>query len=396
MNHDPIVHVVYIISLTAIENLDILIRARNLCLGRGFHGIRERLCHTVVRDGDGLVPPGSRLLHRGSGICQGIHITHGGMQMELHPLFSGGDILAFWHRAWLNGIGPENHFVFKAVLRQLSLNPQNRTHLNMLQNGFCLLGLHKPADTNGAGVVRHIELYHPGVALGQLLVIYGKYFALYDDRSHIHGQFLHRNRCPTERLSVDGFRVLGLGLVLLRFRWSLRGQADHHPVPHGVQGIIKRLPLQGRTRLHLNGHLHAETGKEALLHLGNQFFQGLLSVGRKLNGKTRPLPVPPGTGKRPPGHGVETDKISHQFLRLTFRKLCGRMGHCEFHFRKSVSGGKLPGCTVQKPLGNIALGMGKHVDAAFFGVQIRTVNRRLRKSQLQLLRRRIIRKHIQN
>ena len=396
MDHNPVIHIVYIISLAAIKDLDILIRARNLCLGRGFHGIGEGLGYAVVRDSDGFMPPGGRLLHRGGGIRQSIHVAHGGMQVQLHPLFSRRQVLAFGQGAGSDGIGPEHHFVFKTVLRQLSLNPQNSTHLDMLQNGLCFLGLHKPADANGAGVVRHVELDHPGVPLGQLLMVHSKDFSFYDHRTHIQGQLLHGNRRPPEGFSVDGIRVLGLGLGALRFRRGLGGQLLHHPVPHGVQGIKEGLPLQAGPRFHLNRNFHTEARKKALPHLWNQLFQGIFAVGGKPNGQIRSLPAPPGTRKRPPGHGIQADKKAHQFLRLTFCKLRCWMGHCQFHLAQGVSGRKLPGCPIQKTFGNIALGMGKYMHASAFRVQIGTINRRLRKGCLQLLRRRIIRKHIQN
>ena len=54
---NAVVNVVYIISLAAIENLDILLRARDLCLARRLHRVRERVYAAVVGDGDGAMPP---------------------------------------------------------------------------------------------------------------------------------------------------------------------------------------------------------------------------------------------------------------------------------------------------------------------------------------------------
>ena len=79
MDYNAVIHIVDIVALYAIENLDVFIRSGNLCLGGRFHGIREGLGYTVVCNGNGPVAPGCRLLYRSGGICQGIHIAHGGM-----------------------------------------------------------------------------------------------------------------------------------------------------------------------------------------------------------------------------------------------------------------------------------------------------------------------------
>ena len=98
VNYDPVIHIVDIISFAAIQDLD----AR---LGCRFHSIREGLRHAVIRNGDGPVSPGSRLLDRIGSHRQGIHIAHHRMQMQLYPLSAGGSVLSFGHRTGDNGIG---------------------------------------------------------------------------------------------------------------------------------------------------------------------------------------------------------------------------------------------------------------------------------------------------
>ena len=185
MDYNAVVYVVYIIPLTAVENLDILVGSGHLGLGGGLHGVGEGLGDTMVGDGDGLVTPGGRLLYGGGGVRQGVHVGHGGVQMQLHPLFSRGGVLPLGHGAGLHGVGLENHFVFKPIFDQLALHPQDGTNLNVFQNGLGLSGLHKAADTDGVGVVRHVEFHHVGVALFQLLVVNGEDLALHDDGSHV-------------------------------------------------------------------------------------------------------------------------------------------------------------------------------------------------------------------
>ena len=98
VHHDPVIHIVDIISLAAIQDLD----AR---LGRRFHGIRKGLRHAVIRNGDGPMPPGRCLLNRIGSHGQSVHVAHHRMQMQLYPLSAGGSVLSFGHRTGDNGIG---------------------------------------------------------------------------------------------------------------------------------------------------------------------------------------------------------------------------------------------------------------------------------------------------
>lgn len=73
MDDDPVVHIIDIICLTAVEHLDGLVRSRHLVLSGRLHGVGERLQHAMVCDGNGPVAPPGRLGHRGTWIGQCVH-----------------------------------------------------------------------------------------------------------------------------------------------------------------------------------------------------------------------------------------------------------------------------------------------------------------------------------
>ena len=156
--------------------------------------------------------------------------------MQLHPLFPGGGVLPLGHGAGLHGVGLEHHFVFKPILNQLALHPQDGTDLNVFQNGFGLSGLHKAADADGVGVVRHVEFHHVGVALFQLLVVNGEDLALHDDGSHVQTEILHGDGRTLEGLAVEAFAGGG-GLVLLPgLGGGSGGELLNLRLPHGFRG----------------------------------------------------------------------------------------------------------------------------------------------------------------
>ena len=319
MDHDAVIHIIYIISLTAVEDLDILLGARHLGLACRLHGVGEGLGDAVVRDGDGPMAPGGGLLHRGGGIRQGIHVAHGGMQVQLHPLFPLRQVLPLGHGAGHHGIGLEDHVVFEPVLDELALDPEHGADFHIFNNGRGFLCFQEPADPDGAGVVRHVEFHHKCVALGQLLVVNGEDLALHDDGAHIHGHFLHGNAAAPEGLPVEGSALLlgrfgGGGLLLCLHRRV----GFHGTLAHGGDGVKKRLAFQILSRLHGDGHRGGEPLPQIFLDLGNQLLNGGLAIRSETNGELVPLPVPFGPGQGPPGHGIAADKEHHQLLRLDF------------------------------------------------------------------------------
>ena len=109
MDNDSVIHIIYIVAFTAIKDLDGFIRTGDL--GRTFpvfdrmQRIRKGLAAAMVRDGDRLMSPGSRLLNGILGFGKRIHIGHDGMQVQLHPFFSGGGIFPLFHLSGHDGKG---------------------------------------------------------------------------------------------------------------------------------------------------------------------------------------------------------------------------------------------------------------------------------------------------
>ena len=396
VDHDAVVHVVYIIPLAAIEDLDVFVRPRHLGLGGGLHGVRERLGHAMIRDGDGLVAPGGGLLHGGGGIRQGVHIAHGGVQVQLHPLALRGQILPLGQAAGHDGVGLEHHVVFKPILDQLALHPQHRADLDVFDDGLGLPGLQEAADPDGIGVVRHVELHNIGIALGQLLVIHGEYLALQDDGAHVHGHILHGDGVAPEGLAVEGAAVL---LLLTGGGGGLPGLgggiAFDLRLTHGLHGVQQGLALQGRVCLHGDGHRGGEALPQGLLHRRDQLLNGRLAVGPQPHRQVIPLPVPFGPGQGAAGHGVAADKQQHQLLRLDFLQLGLRVGQGDLQPCQAVQRRHLPLHGLHDPAGHIALAVGRHMDGAVLRMDIRRHNGRLGEGFLNLPRRRIVRKHIQ-
>ena len=350
----------------------------------------------MVGNGNGPVAPGCRLLYRIGGHRQGIHVGHTCVQMQLHPLAVGGSILPLLHGPGHHGIGLEHHLIFKPVLDGLALDPQHRADFHVVQNGLGLPCLQKAADAHRVGVVGHVELYHPGVALFQLLVVHVENPALYNHRAHIQAQVLHGNRRSLEGFAVEGLaggRRLGFRLLAAGPAAPCR-QTAQQILAHGVHGIEQGLPLQGLPRRHRDGHRSGKPFPQHRLDLGNQLFQLLFPVGHQLNGQSRAIPGPLGSRERPPGHGVPADEQLHQLLRLYAVKLVLRMGGRQFHPPQAVKPGNFLPRLIQQPLGDIQIPVQCHMNRPLLHMDIRSDNGRLRQGCIQPLRRLVVREHI--
>ena len=316
--------------------------------------------------------------------------------MQLHTLAHRGGILPLGHGAGHHGIGLQHHVVFKPVLHQLTLDPQNAANGYVIDDGLCFLGFQEPADANGIGVVGHIELDHPGVALGQLLVLHRKHPALHDDGAHIQVQVLHGGWVSPEGLAVKGLRIRGL-LFLLGDKTGLGGRGLLELLPADFfHGIHQCLTGQLSARLHLNGHRHRKPGLQRFLHGGNQLFDGIPAVGRQADGELCSLPAPFCPGKGAPGHGVPFHKQEHQLLGLDFCQLRFRMGDGNLQPSQTVKALNIPGRLIGKTPGDVGFAVGCHFHAFGCRVNVGSNNGRPGEDRPNLLRRHIVRKHIQD
>ena len=247
VDHYPVVHVVDKVGLQAVEQLDIF---------RRMPGVREGLSHAVVGDGDGPVAPGLRPLHHvslrsqlGTHGSEGVHGGHGGMQMELHPLFRGV-VHAHFFLPRHHGHRLQHHIAIEAVHVQPSLNDKVHAFLYPVHQGFRLVSLREElAHPDGAGVVGNVKGHHPGVALFQLPVLDGKYVTLDDHHAHVQLQLPDGHRSALDDLAEDGPAIVLLlpffpgGGGRGTFHFFQRGGTDGLRPGKGVLGLLGLLRL---------------------------------------------------------------------------------------------------------------------------------------------------------
>ncbi len=397
VDNDPVVHVVDIISFTAVEDLNDLVRSRHLRGLLSLHAVQrvgEGLTAAVVGDGDGPMAPGRRLLDGRVRGGQGIHVGHGGVQVQLHPLGPHRLVLPLGQGARLHGVGLEHHLILKPILNESALNPEHRANGHIFQNGLGFIRLHEAADAHRVGVVRHVEFHHIGIAFFQFLVLHVEDPTLHDHRAHIHGQILHGHGRPPEGLAIEGL-ALGLGLFLPLFRVGHGGGhfADGL-LPEGLHGIHEGLALQLTAGLNGNGDRGGEPLPEVLLDGGDMLQKGRLAVGHQANGQLLPFPLPLGPGERPPGHGIVLHEQVPKLLRLNPLQFRSRVGSRQVHPAKTVKSGNFLGRLVKEPLRDVAFRVYHHMNAPLLGGNVRSGDSRLRKHWCQCLRRLIVRKHL--
>ena len=307
VDHHPVVHVVEVVGLHPVEELDLLGRVP---------GVREGLGHPVVGDGNGRVAPGLRPLdhvpvrpqlghHRG----EGVHGGHGGVQVELHPLLRRVVLL----HGPLRGHDRHrlhHHIPVEAVHVQPALHLQVHSLLDAVHQGLALVPGEEFADADGVGVVGQVEGHHPGPPLLQLPVVHGEHVALHHHRAHVQLQIPDGDGRLGDGLAKDGL-ALG-GLLPPVGRGSLLG-APLTGRPADSLGAGKGVVLRGGggllparwLRRHLGGGDGLDPGRaqpvgpaHRLLHLGQQIGTG---TGGPLHHQLRaPLPLVDGGGHDQP------------------------------------------------------------------------------------------------
>ena len=310
---DAVVNIVYIISLAAVENLDILLRARDLCLARRLHRVRERVDAAVVGDGDGAMPPRRGALDRVGGLGQRVHGGHRRMQMQLHALFGRG-IAALGRGDLADGVRLHHHFVVIAVKGHLALDRHPHSGgFDLFQNGLCLVRLHELVHAHRAGVVRHIKAHHPRAALFQLPVVDRKDLALHAHAVHIEVQVFHRRGLGAEGSAEDPVLRHGGG----RLCRALLGGGDHRRVFHRLAADTLRFGKQLlcralAVRVDLDRHIHAEALLDKPLDLRNVLQQLRTPVGGQMHVNTLARDLPPRPGKARRRRGIRLRECAVQ------------------------------------------------------------------------------------
>ena len=139
MDRHAVVHVVDVIGLDPVEDLDLLGRVP---------GVGERVGHAVVGNGDGPVAPPLRPLdhvlvhadgrvHLAAHRRQRVHGGHVGVEVELHPLLRRV-VLPLFPGALHDDVGLQHHVAGKAVDVQLALDEQPLALLHPVHDGLSL------------------------------------------------------------------------------------------------------------------------------------------------------------------------------------------------------------------------------------------------------------------
>ena len=182
VDRHTVIQIVYIISLQAVEDLDLPLGSVPR-IGEGLH-------HAVVGDGDGRVAPGNGLLNDSGGVREGVHIGHTGVQMQLHPFFPGSILPGFV--ADLHDVyGVELHILAVPGQFHEALHPQPHSRRNGILQGAQFPGLHIFADGDGVVIVRQVEgqAPHPGAA--GLITLGAEDLSLHHHTAHFGVQPLH-------------------------------------------------------------------------------------------------------------------------------------------------------------------------------------------------------------
>ena len=264
MHRHPLVHVVLIVGLHAVEHLDFLPSAR------GVVGIGEGLHHTVVGDGNGGVAPLDGPLDNGLAIAQGVHHGHLGVEVELNALLLGGVLAPLGHGHLVDAVGLQHHVVFEAAHIQPPLDLDPLALFDALDDGVGHLSLQELIDPDGAGVVGDIKADHPRLALGQFPVLYVEHGALHQYAAHIQLQLSQGHRLfPAVDLAVE---LLDLGLAVAAAGHTL----IEHLAAHGLQ-LGVQVPTRGGLRCRW-GCLHCHRGRLSLCLGGMELHRRLVQV----------------------------------------------------------------------------------------------------------------------
>ena len=266
MDGDAVVEVVDIISLHAVEDLD-------LSLG-GVPCIREGLGYAVVGDGDGGMPPGDGLLDDGGRVRQGVHVGHLRMQVQLHPLLRGRVLAALMGNLH-DVVGLELNVLAVTGQLRLPLHPQPHTGGDGALQGQRLLPLGIFAHGDGALIVRHVKAQHPHTGALGLPALGGKDLALHDGRTHFHVQLRHGDGLALDLLAQQH---LGAAAFLLRLPVMNGEMQPVQAVLPGQQLLQRRL---GRLRDALPGghvqlqrpllHVQRSAGDDGVVKQQSQF-----------------------------------------------------------------------------------------------------------------------------
>ena len=259
------------VALAAGDQLDAIL------LGRA-EGLREGLHHAVVGDGDGLVAPLRRLLDEVAGRCAGVHGGEGGVQVQLHALFSRG-VLAHGLLRRLDVRGHQHHLVLEFVVAVAAAHGdpvavlQTRAQcVGLGLNGLgavvaAALAAQKQLAVDRGGAVREGEGDDLRLTVLRLAHLKGGDLAAHHQAAHILGDLPHLDDGIVDHLAVERVRGRRCGFlsVALQVLGGVHGQHLGFLRPGGVDLLNAALVVAGALELHLHRKIE-ESLKKLLEH----------------------------------------------------------------------------------------------------------------------------------
>ena len=285
----------------------------------------------MIGDSNRFMTPCSSLLDCRFGIGQSIHITHNGMQVQLHTFFTRSCIFTLGHRANHDGIGLQNHFIGEIIHHQASHDPNHTAHFYPIQNRSGLFLFHKTTDANRGCMVGHIKFHNNRIAFGQVLMVNGKHLTFHNDVTHIQINILHGNSIATEGFAKDhigGNR--SHGLIFSGCLSRNRDLADHFAA-QALHSIKQSLAFQRMAGLKGDANIAAKAVLQFRADLRGSLFQLLTTIAAKFDQQIMMIPLHCRSSQRSPEHGTFSNKHPLQFLRRNCLQLISRMSQSELH-----------------------------------------------------------------
>ena len=180
------VHVVDVVGLHAVDDLDAVLLAR-------LPHVREGLGHAVVRDGDGGHAPVGCPLHDGGGVRQRVQGGEAGVHVQLHALFLRV-IRAHIALALHDVPRVQDHVVVVLGVDDLALDDQVVAGTDLIDDGLVVLRAQKARDAHGVGAVGDVKAEHGAAALGERPAGDGHHVALHGDLAGFQRQGVHGHR----------------------------------------------------------------------------------------------------------------------------------------------------------------------------------------------------------
>ena len=264
---NAVIQIVDKIALAAVKYFDFTLA--------GMPGIREALRHTMIGDRDGGHAPLGGKPDDAARVGQRVHVGHLCMQVQLHALFRRV-VHASLMLDRLNVARIELHIL--AVEGQLhrAADAQPHARRDLILHLRDLPLVHVAPDTDGAGVIGHLQNHDPHTGAARFMAVELKDLALDHHTAALSGQLSHRQDIALDLPAHDdpAARIDPSACALLQIGKRDGGGLDIER--HARKLILpgKQLLQRGLRRIaHLLVHRHIKRHRAALRfkhHIGHK------------------------------------------------------------------------------------------------------------------------------